>query len=108
MKAYSAVDLTVLPSRIDNLPNIGIEANACGTPVIAFNTCGIPSIIKNKFNGYLAEPFDTDDLVKGVLWALNNNNLQLKSNCRKYVLDNFDSKKIAIQHIELYKKILNN
>jgi glycosyltransferase involved in cell wall biosynthesis len=105
--AYSAVDLTVLPSRIDNLPNIGIEANACGTPVIAFNTCGIPSIIKNKFNGYLAKPFDIDDLVKGILWVLNNNNMQLRSNCRKHVVDNFDSKKIALEHIELYKKVLN-
>ena len=106
--AYSAADLLVIPSRVDNLPNMGVEANACGTPIVAFNTAGLPSIVKNKYNGYLAKPFDINDLLEGIYWVLNCNRKQLKKNCRKHVLDNFESKKIALKHIELYKKIIND
>ena len=106
--AYSAADLLVIPSRVDNLPNMGVEANACGTPIVAFNTAGLPSIVKNKYNGYLAKPFDINDLLEGIYWVLNCNRKQLKKNCRKHVVDKFESKKIALKHIELYKKIIND
>ena len=104
--AYSAADLLVIPSRVDNLPNMGVEANACGTPIVAFNTAGLPSIIKNKYNGYLAKPFDVNNLLEGIYWILNNDREQLKRNCRKHILDKFEAKKIALEHMDLYKKII--
>ena len=67
---YSAVDVLVIPSRQDNLPNTGIEANACGTPVVAFNSCGLPDIVVHQQTGYLAKAFDTADLALGIKWVL--------------------------------------
>lgn len=67
---YSAADVLVIPSRQDNLPNTGIEAHACGTPVVAFNTCGLPDIVAHKKTGYLAKAFDTSDLAAGIQWVL--------------------------------------
>ena len=104
--AYSAADVVLIPSRIESFGQVAAEANACSCPVVAFNTSGLKTTIRHKFSGYLAKAFDTDDFLKGILWILNNNNLQLKSNCRKHVLDNFTSKKIALEHIELYEKII--
>lgn len=68
---YSAADAMIIPSRQDNLPNTGVEALACGTPVIAFNTCGLPDIVTHQETGWLAKAFDTEDLAKGIQWVLN-------------------------------------
>ena len=67
---YSSADALVIPSRVDNLPNTCVESFACGTPVIAFNTCGLPDLISHKINGYLAKPFETESLSSGIKWVL--------------------------------------
>lgn len=63
---YSACDVFVLPSLQDNLPNTLVEALACGTPCVAFDSGGIPDIIQHEKNGYLAELQDVDDLADGI------------------------------------------
>ena len=66
---YNFVDLVVLPSRIDNLPNVGLEAHSCGKPIVAFHVGGIPEIISHKKTGYLAEPYSLIDFMKGIKFA---------------------------------------
>jgi glycosyltransferase involved in cell wall biosynthesis len=67
---YSAVDVTVIPSRQDNLPNSGLESLSCGTPVVAFDACGLPDIVLHKQTGYLAKAFDAEDMAEGLSWIL--------------------------------------
>jgi glycosyltransferase involved in cell wall biosynthesis len=67
---YSAADVMMVPSRQDNLPNTAIESHACGTPVVAFSIGGLPDIVTHQQSGWLAKPFDADDLAQGVLWTL--------------------------------------
>jgi len=67
---YSAADALVIPSRQDNLPNTGVEAHACGTPVIAFDATGLPDIVSHHQTGYLAKAFDPIDLAAGIQWVL--------------------------------------
>ena len=67
---YSAADAFVLPSRQDNLPNTGLEAHACGTPVVAFNTGGLPDIVDDRVTGALAEPFEPASLAAAIRWLL--------------------------------------
>jgi glycosyltransferase involved in cell wall biosynthesis len=69
---YNAADVMVIPSRVDNLPNTGLEAHACGTPVVAFDTCGLPDIVKHRETGYLAKAFDSEDFAAGLHWTLQN------------------------------------
>jgi len=54
VKLYSATDIFILPSLEDNLPNTMIESLACKTPVIGFNTGGIPEVV-NESNGRIVE-----------------------------------------------------
>jgi glycosyltransferase involved in cell wall biosynthesis len=105
--AYSAADVFVLASKYDNLPNMLIEAMACGTPCVAFRIGGIPDIIDHKVNGYLAEPFDCEDFAEGISWVLENNKDQsLSRNARKKIEDKFDINKVVKQYIGLYENIL--
>jgi glycosyltransferase involved in cell wall biosynthesis len=68
--AYSSADVLVLPSLWDNLPMTGLEALACGTPVVGFaGDSGVPDLVDHRRNGYLARAFDVDDLARGIGWV---------------------------------------
>ncbi|MDF2447537.1 MAG: glycosyl transferase group 1 [Bacteroidota bacterium] len=60
--AYSAADVFVIPSLEDNLPNTMIESLLCGTPVIGFNTGGIPDAVVNYQTGLLCSNISVDAL----------------------------------------------
>ncbi|MCP3732906.1 glycosyltransferase [Sphingomonas sp. MG17] len=67
---YSAVDVVVISSRIENLPQSGTEAHACGTPVVAFDVAGLPDVVDHRTTGYLAKAYDTEEMAAGVAWVL--------------------------------------
>jgi len=104
---YSLADVFVLPSVEDNLPNTVMEAMACSTPVVAFNTGGIPDMIDHQMNGYLAEYKSADDLANGIQWVLNNRGIDLAGNSRKKVMENFSNEIVASQYVDLYQSLLN-
>ena len=106
---YSAVDVMVVPSLQENLSNTIMESLACGTPVVAFDVGGNRDMIDHQINGYLAKPFESDDLANGIEWVLNApNHDKLCQNAREKVMREFDSKVVAKKYIELYKEILND
>ncbi len=104
---YQAADVFVLPSLEDNLPNTIMESLACGTPVVAFNSGGIPEMIDHKQNGYLAEYRNPDDLLKGILWVKNQSGEVLSKSARQKVLDNYHPEKVSNAYREVYLSLLN-
>lgn len=106
--AYSAADVFVSPSLEDNLPNTVLESLACGTPVVAFTTGGIPDMVKHKYNGYLAEYESAADLAAGILWVHQHGDMKsLSLNARNTVETQFSEQVIARKHIELYQSLVN-
>ncbi|WMW23505.1 glycosyltransferase family 4 protein [Methanolobus mangrovi] len=104
---YSAADAFVAPSVQDNLPNTIMEALACGTPSVAFDIGGMPDMISHMKNGYLAKPFDVEDLAKGIEWSVEQDQRKkkLSENSRKYVEENFELTSIAKRYADLYSKL---
>ena len=105
----SCADLLVLPSRIDNLPQTGLEAQACGLPIVAFDTNGVKDLVEHKVDGYLAKPYDIKSLKDGIEWILNelDTSNELIKNSLKKSEEKWDSIIIAKKYKALYEKILN-
>jgi len=104
---YSAVDVMVVPSLQEAFGQTASESISCGTPVVAFGATGLLDIVEHQQNGYLAKPFDTADLAKGIEWVLKAPNYdQLCQNARDKVLCKFDSKIVSRKYISLYNQVL--
>ena len=67
---YSAADVMVVPSRQEVFGQTASEAHACGIPVVAFDTGGLPEIVEDSVTGALAEPFDPQALATAIRWVL--------------------------------------
>ncbi|WP_319525639.1 glycosyltransferase family 4 protein [uncultured Desulfosarcina sp.] len=102
---YSAANALVIPSRQDNLPNTGIEAQACATPVIAFNIGGLPDIVVHQQTGYLAKGFDTQDLARGIVWVLAKRKTgRLGKQAREQAVARFSYPVIAEKYRQIYEQ----
>ncbi|WP_029232344.1 glycosyltransferase [Butyrivibrio sp. VCB2006] len=63
-KIYSAADVFVNPTLEDNLPTVNLEAEACGTPVITYDTGGCRETIKSDKSK--AIPQNVDSIVESL------------------------------------------
>ncbi len=105
---YNAADIFVNPSIEDNLPNTIMESLACGIPVVAFNTGGIPDMVDHKQNGYLAKYKSAADLAAGINYVLENNDYEtLAENARNKVINTFTNDIVAAQYLAVYNSLLS-
>ncbi len=103
IKAYSAADVFVAPSVQENLANTVMESMACGTPVVAFNIGGMPDMIINHSNGYLAQPFESKDLAKGIIECCDEPKYGI--NAREYTENNYNYEIIANKYLDVYSSL---
>ena len=105
---FAAADLVIIPSRQDNLPNVGLEAHACGIPVVAFDIGGLSDIVTHRETGWLAKGFDTDDMAEGIGWILaeRKRKIALGSAARAKAERLWDPRVIADAYINEYREIV--
>lgn len=56
---YAGIDVSVLFTRYEGLPNALLESCAAGVPMVADDVCGNPEIIRHAQNGYIVPADDT-------------------------------------------------
>jgi glycosyltransferase involved in cell wall biosynthesis len=101
---YSAADLFVIPSLIDNLPNTAIEAICCGTPVVGFKTGGIPDIIEHGVNGLLANEISAESLAIQIGAALKDLHCFDSDKISAGAREKYELKIQAQAYLELFEK----
>lgn len=84
--AYSAADVTIVPSLEETFSNTTAESISCGTPVVGFKTGAIPDMAQDGVTGYTFTIGDVAGLAEGIHKTLTGENLS--GNCRKYAVEN--------------------
>ena len=104
---YNAVDVFVLPSLSENLPNTIMEAMACGVPCGGFKVGGIPEEIDHKRNGYVADYRNAEDLARGIRWILEESDYEaLSRNAIQKVAHNYSQQNVALRYAEVYQQAM--
>lgn len=106
--AFSAADVFVIPSRMDNLPNTVLESLSCGTPVVGFNVGGMPDMIRHRSNGYIADAFSVEDLSNGILHVLERSYTDdsMSVSARKTIMESFSIERQALAYQDLYQSLM--
>lgn len=95
---YTAADVFVNPTLEDNFPTTNLEAIACGTPVITFDTGGSSECIDNTC-GYVINKNDFTSLI---------NKIEISIKSRKYCefkANNFDRNNKYLEYISTYLRL---
>ena len=106
--AYSAMNVFLLTSRMETFGQVAIEAQACGTPVWAFNVGGISDAIKRNYGGGLVPFNDCQGMADEIIAAFQSGRLrELGRSGSIWVRERFAIQRMAANYIDLYKEALS-
>ncbi|MEI7989699.1 MAG: glycosyltransferase [Chloroflexota bacterium] len=102
---YSAVDLFVNPTLADTFPTTNLEALACGTPVVTFNTGGCSECLEDGC-GLVVERGNIARLVEAIADIKQAGKASYSAKCRERAENFYDSKVQLAEYVSLYKTII--
>lgn len=88
----------------DGVPNVLVEAMACGLPVVSTAVAGVPELVRDGENGLLAPAHDVDAIAAALRRLLGDGELRARMGAaaRQTVLDGFDLRSGARQMLALF------
>jgi D-inositol-3-phosphate glycosyltransferase len=83
---YSAADVCVMPSYSESFGLVGLEAQACGRPVVGSGVTGLRSVVRDEVSGYLLDSHDPAMYAERIGRLLDNPELALQMGRRGRLL----------------------
>ena len=104
---YSLADVFINPTYSDNFPSTNIEALACGTPVITYDTGGSGEAV-DEFTGRKVKKGDIDGLVRSIeeLTSTKNSDI-LRAGCRQRAEKLYNQEDRFVNYLDLYEELEN-
>ena len=100
----------VIPSRIESMPQVILEAFYLKVPIVATNVGGIPEIITDENDGLLVPPEDPAKLVQSINRLLDDADLAdaLAHNGFRHVLESLTCDALLPRYVEFYESLLES
>lgn len=103
--------ILVLPSRIEGLPAVILEAMYLKIPVVAYGVGGIPEVLKNGETGWCVPPNDQSGFIQAIeeVFSMESDSKNtILSNGHQLVSSNYTLLKVALQFEDFYKRLLDS
>jgi glycosyltransferase involved in cell wall biosynthesis len=102
-------DTLLLPSHIEGLPGVILEAFYCKTPVVAYDTGGIHEIVKQGETGYIIQKENENAFANMVIQAISKSNdqIEMTQNAFALVTKQYMNAKIAKRFLNIYKETIH-
>jgi len=104
---YSALDLFLMPSLQESFGQTCLESLACGTPVIAFNSGGIPDMVRPGQTGWLVPTGDFNAMSDTIDKALKNSSTlnSMRTTCRRVAETEFNLETQSAAYTKIYESL---
>jgi glycosyltransferase involved in cell wall biosynthesis len=102
---YSSADVFINPTWEDSFPTVNLEALACGTPVVTYNTGGSVEPITSE-TGYIVEQGDIEGLLQAIKTIKHNEKHFYSDNCRKRAVSLYNKRERYNEYLTLYNQLL--
>lgn len=107
-RMMAVADVLLLPSEREAFGLVALEAMACGVPVVASNTGGLPEVVIEGQTGSLVPVGDTEGMAQAVLGLLQSpeQHRWMAQQARLRAVEHFSPQRILPQYLDLYQKTL--
>ncbi len=107
-RIFGALDLFIMPSKLEGLGTSVVDAMLTGTPVVATRAGGLPELISHGSTGLLVEPCSPESLVDAIIGALGDPELRtsLAKRARMVALERFTAEAMVEGTLGAYEEFL--
>lgn len=104
---YSIANVLINPTYQDTFPTVNLEAMACGTPVITYDTGGCKEMISEQ-TGFIIAKGDKEKFLSSLNKIKHVSKDFYHENCRRHAVDLYDKEERYKEYVNLYYDLLNN
>lgn len=104
-KFYALLDVFCLPSLREGFPNVLLEAQSCGIPVVACDVTGSKDALLDGITGLLVKPRSAESLKEGIrtLISSETDRTKMGKRGREWVVENYEQSRVVEDQVVFYE-----